>query len=145
MQIGPLDKIRNTFSLNSILFYFGLTACLVTFMSCFLQKAKLKPNLTSKYWGCIEPDKSLIYSSTFLIETLTDQTSFGAGQPWIWREHEELSRHLHKLFILPYFTAIWDPIFVTQTVQRYNAFLTVHQNLLWSRCLNPVHKTWHLF
>ena len=42
----------------------------------------------------------MIYSSTFLIETLTDQTSFGAGQPWIWREHEELSRHLHKLFIL---------------------------------------------
>ena len=57
-----------------------------------------------KIFGFSEPDKSLIYSSTSLIER-TDQTSSIAGQLWIWRELDESSRHLHKLFILPYFTA----------------------------------------
>ena len=57
-----------------------------------------------KIFGFSEPDKSLIYSSTSLIER-TDQTTSIAGQLWIWRELDESSRHLHKLFILPYFTA----------------------------------------
>ena len=106
---------------------------------------KIWSNLTSKY---SEPDKSMIYSSTLLIER-TDQTTSIAGQLWIWRQLDESSRHLHKLFILPYFTAAkLSIISIFRHLRQYCAVVlfgcfdsTVQQHLLWPRCLNPLHQT----
>ena len=66
-------------------------------------------------------DRSLIYSSTLLIETLTDQTCSRTALD-IWRELDKSSRHLHKLFILPYFTAIW-PWMIFLYPRRLNIIL----------------------
>ena len=76
---------------------------------------KVQQNLTSKYLTLVCLTRAWFTHQPSWLKH-SDQTNSIAGQLWRWRELDESSRHLHKLFILPYFTAIWLSMKVIQDV-----------------------------